>query len=103
MRSPLVINFFTHCSNPFIIYFVQADATEGATKILLGFRVDILVPVDGEIEVDGVMSSSSDLYLFGQLEYDFTEQKVAGELGMRGTWRKAFSIEWLALGNIFVG
>ena len=69
----------------------------------LGFRADIKVPVNGEIERDGIIAPSNELWLFGVLEYDFTEQKVGGKLGMRGMWRKAYTIPWLSLGNIFVG
>lgn len=61
------------------------------------------MPVNGEIERDGIIAPNSELWLFGVLEYDFTEQQVSGKLGMRGMWRKAYTIPWLALGNIFVG
>ena len=59
--------------------------------------------MNGEIERDGIIVPGNELWLFGVLEYDFTEQQVAGKLGMRGMWRKAYTIEWLSLGNIFVG
>lgn len=80
---------------------MEFNATSTHTK--LGFRADILVPVNGEIERDGIIAPGNDLYLFGVLEYDFTEQVVKGQLGMRGMWRKAYWIPWLSMGNIFVG
>ena len=69
----------------------------------MGFRVDVKIPVNGEIYRDGIKAPNNELFLFGVLEYDFTEQIVTGKLGMRGMWRKAFTIEWLSLGNIFLG
>ncbi|KAJ7381185.1 hypothetical protein OS493_004785 [Desmophyllum pertusum] len=83
--------------------YVEADWNATNTHIKLGFRADIKVPVNGEIERDGIIAPSNDLFLFGVLEYDFTEQVVSGKLGMRGMWRKAYWIPWLSLGNIFVG
>ncbi|XP_020601762.1 uncharacterized protein LOC110040832 [Orbicella faveolata] len=83
--------------------YVEADWNATHTHTKLGFRADIKVPVNGEIERDGIIAPNSELWLFGVLEYDFTEQKVSGKLGMRGMWRKAYTIPWLALGNIFVG
>ena len=69
----------------------------------MGFRADIKVPVNGEIERDGIIAPSNELWLFGVLEYDFSEQQVAGKLGMRGIWRKAFFIPFLGIGNIYLG
>ncbi|KAL9979348.1 hypothetical protein ACROYT_G016999 [Oculina patagonica] len=83
--------------------YVEADWNATATHIKIGFRADIKVPVNGEIERDGIIAPSNELWLFGVLEYDFTQQVVAGKLGMRGMWRKAYFIPWLSLGNIFVG
>ena len=69
----------------------------------MGFWGEIKIPVNGEIERDGIKAPGNELYLFGVLEYDFTEQVVKGQLGMRGMWRKAYWIPWLSLGNIFLG
>ncbi|XP_068704567.1 uncharacterized protein [Montipora foliosa] len=83
--------------------YVEAEFNATSTHTKLGFRADIKVPVNGEIERDGIIAPGNELFLFGVLEYDFTEQQVAGKLGMRGIWRKAYTIPWLSLGNIFVG
>ena len=72
-------------------------------RVKLGFRAEIKVPVNGEIERDGIIVPSNELWLVGALEYDFTKKQVSGKLVMRGMWRKAFTIPWLSLGNIFVG
>ena len=82
---------------------VQADWNATHKHIKMGFRADIKVPVNGEIYRDGIKAPNSELFLFGVLEYDFTEQQVAGKLGMRGIWRKAFFIPFLGIGNIYLG
>ena len=69
----------------------------------LGFLIEIKVPVNGEIIRDGIQAPSNDIVVVGNLEYDFTTLDITGRLGMRGMWRKAFGIEWLAIGNIFFG
>ena len=69
----------------------------------MGFRADIKVQVNGEIYRDGIRAPNSELFLFGVLEYDFSEQQVAGKLGMREIWRKAFFIPFLGIGNIYLG
>ena len=61
------------------------------------------MPVEGEIYRDGIKVPNKELFLLGVLEYDFTKQQVTGKLGMRGMWRKAFTVSWLAFGNIFLG
>ncbi|XP_058970157.2 uncharacterized protein [Pocillopora verrucosa] len=83
--------------------YVEADWNETTKHIKLGFRADIKVPVNGEIERDGIIAPNNELFLFGVLEYDFLQTQVAGKLGMRGMWRKAYTIPWLSFGNIFVG
>lgn len=85
------------------IFIFQADWNETTKHIKLGFRADIKVPVNGEIERDGIIAPNNELFLFGVLEYDFLQTQVAGKLGMRGMWRKAYTIPWLSFGNIFVG
>ena len=69
----------------------------------MGFHAEIEVPVNGEIERDGIKAPGNELFLFGVLEYDFLEQEVSGKLGMRVMWRKAYWIDWLSMGDIFVG
>ncbi|XP_068704515.1 uncharacterized protein [Montipora foliosa] len=83
--------------------FVEADWNSSAKHVKLGFRVDIKVPVNGDIIRDGIKAPSSELFLFGVLDYDFQKQEVGGKLGMRGIWRKAFFIPFLGFGNIFLG
>ena len=86
-----------------LLYLSQADWNTTAKHIKMGFRADIKVPVNGVVYRDGIQAPSNDLFLFGVLEYDFTEQVVAGKLGMRGMWRKAFFISFLSIGNIYFG
>lgn len=69
----------------------------------LGFRADIKVPVKGDVYFDGIKAPENALFLIGVLEYDFTEQVVSGRLGMSGIWRKAFSVDFLGIGNIYLG
>lgn len=57
----------------------------------------------GEVFFDGIKAPESALFLVGGLAYDFTEQVVSGILGMRGFWRKAFSMDFLGIGNIYLG
>ncbi|XP_048580608.1 uncharacterized protein LOC5507741 isoform X2 [Nematostella vectensis] len=83
--------------------YVQADWNDTTKHVKLGFRADIKIPINGEIYRDGIKAPSNDLFLFGVLEYDFLQQQVAGKLGFRGMWRKAFWINWLSLGNIYFG
>lgn len=83
--------------------YVEASWNSSTTHIKLGFRADIKVPVNGEVYRDGIIAPSNDLFLFGILEYDFLLQEVAGKLGMRGMWRKAFFIPFLSIGNIYLG
>ena len=73
------------------------------TSIKLGFLAEIKISVNGEIERDGIKAPSNDLHVFGNLEYEFLKQEINGKLGMRGMWRKAFGVKWLAIGNIFFG
>ncbi|KAL9979352.1 hypothetical protein ACROYT_G017003 [Oculina patagonica] len=83
--------------------YVEADWNATTKHIKMGFRADIKVPVNGEIYRDGIRAPGSELFLFGVLEYDFLEQQVAGKLGMRGIWRKAYFIPFLGIGNIYLG
>ncbi|XP_067053119.1 uncharacterized protein [Acropora muricata] len=83
--------------------YVEADWNSTNKHIKMGFRADIKIPVNGDVYRDGIKAPNSELFLFGVLEYDFLEQQVAGKLGMRGIWRKAFFIPFLGIGNIFLG
>lgn len=83
--------------------YVEADWNATTKHIKMGFRADIKIPVNGDIYRDGIKAPNSELFLFGVLEYDFLQQVVAGKLGMRGIWRKAFAIPFLGIGNIFLG
>ncbi|CAH3028156.1 unnamed protein product [Porites evermanni] len=83
--------------------YVEAEFNNTHTHTKMGFHAEIEVPVNGEIERDGIKAPGNELFLFGVLEYDFLEQEVAGKLGMRGMWRKAYWIDWLSMGDIFVG
>ena len=87
----------------FFLSLSKADWNSTAKHIKLGFRADIKIPVNGDIYRDGIKAPNSELFLFGVLEYDFQQQQVAGKLGMRGIWRKAFFIPFLGIGNIFLG
>ena len=101
-RLVIQINTKTYILLP-VILSVQADWNDTNTHIKLGYRADIKVPVNGDIYRDGIRAPNSELFLFGVLEYDFTEQEVAGKLGMRGIWRRAYFIPFLGIGNIFLG
>lgn len=88
---------------PWFLTLIQADWNATTKHIKMGFRADIKIPVNGDIYRDGIKAPNSELFLFGVLEYDFLQQVVAGKLGMRGIWRKAFAIPFLGIGNIFLG
>ena len=60
---------------PFPLYG-QADWNDTNKHIRLGFRADLKIPVNGDIYRDGIRAPNSELFLFGVLEYDFTEQVV---------------------------
>lgn len=87
----------------FLHFWFQADWNDTKVNTKIGFRADIKVPVKGEVFFDGIKAPESALFLVGGLAYDFTEQVVSGILGMRGFWRKAFSIDFLGIGNIYLG
>ena len=66
----------------------------------IGFAFEIKIPVNGgEIIVDG-MKVKNELRLGGQLKHQLGKNEIEGQLFMRGMWRKAFGVSWLAIGNI---
>ena len=43
------------------------------------------------------------IHVGGKIEYDTLKVTIGGALYMRGMWRKAFGVKWLAIGNIVLG
>ena len=75
--------------------------TKKETK--LGFAFEIKIPVnEGEIIVDG-LKVKNELRLGGQAKHTIGKSDIEGQLFMRGMWRKAFGVSWLAIGNINIG
>ena len=69
----------------------------------LGFAFEIKIPInEGEIIVDGLVVKN-ELRLGGQLKHKIGKVNIEGQLFMRGMWRKAFGVSWLAIGNINIG
>ncbi|KAK3701098.1 hypothetical protein QZH41_015878, partial [Actinostola sp. cb2023] len=83
--------------------YVIADWNSTAKHIKIGFKAEIKIPVNGKIYRDGIIAPSNDLILGGVIEYDFSKSEVSGKLYFKGMWRRAFFINWLALGNIVFG
>ncbi|KAK3707599.1 hypothetical protein QZH41_017860, partial [Actinostola sp. cb2023] len=83
--------------------YVVADWNSTAKHIKIGFKAEIKIPVNGKIYRDGIIAPSNDLILGGVIEYDFSKAEVSGKLYFKGMWRRAFFINWLALGNIVFG
>ena len=72
--------------------------TKKETKV--GFAFEIKIPINGgEIIVDGLVVKN-ELRLGGQLKHTIGKTDIDGQLFMRGMWRKAFGVSWLAIGNI---
>ena len=80
---------------------MQYNKTEASTK--LGFVAEVKFPVNsGEIYSDGFKLDNY-LFLGGQITHKLGSSDVVGQLFMRGMWRKAFGVKWLAIGNINLG
>ena len=68
----------------------------------IGFNLELAIPVyTGSVFVDGVVKK--ELYLGGLVSHEIGTTKVTGSLYMRGLWRQAFGVKWLAFGNIHLG
>ena len=64
---------------------------------------EVKFPVkSGEIYSDGFKLDNY-LFLGGQITHKIGSTDVQGILYMRGMWRKAFGVKWLAIGNIILG
>ena len=64
---------------------------------------EVKFPVNsGEIYSDGFKLDNY-LFLGGQITHKLGSSDVEGTLYMRGMWRKAFGVKWLAIGNIILG
>ena len=82
---------------------MNKTANDGKGQAQVGLTAEVKIPVKGgDIIVDGMRVKSS-LILGGKIEHKLGTNDVEGTLYMRGMWRKAFGVEWLALGNIMLG
>ena len=69
----------------------------------VGFRGYIKIPVKGDIIKDGIKLPTEHLTLVGTLDFDFITNTLSGNLGMAGTWRRAFGVPNFAMANIVLG
>lgn len=68
---------------------------------MLGFTVELAIPIKGEIFKDGALVNQGELYVGGTLK--LRGLSLTGELYMDGIWTKAFGIPFLAIKNIKFG
>ena len=68
-----------------------------------GFELQVSIPVNGSVELNGVQQADPRLVLNGKLELNLDAVKLATigcELSMTGMWRKAFGIQFLGIADI---
>ena len=86
-----------------IIFFLSQWNSSETSQITLGFLLEFAIPVNsGQVVVDGV-TTKKELFLGGKISHEIGTSKVTGSLYMRGLWRQAFGVKWLAFGNIHLG
>ena len=68
-----------------------------------GFVAEVKFPVkSGDVYADGFKVENF-LHVGGMITHELGTSDVVGKLYMKGVWRKAFGVKWLAFGNIHLG
>lgn len=68
---------------------------------VLGFTVELAIPVKGDAFKDGAMVNQGELLVGGTVKLEGLS--LTGELYMDGSWIKAFGIPFLTVKNVKIG